>query len=449
MRITRRAFQDLAIFMMGFGLVVGAVLPFFLLLLGVPQGTALTLPFFAACLGAGMAVGGVNYALSRAVVGSRLKALAHAAGQIEHNLHAINADGATGVLSPAVRLTVDSDDEIGESAKAFNSLADTLMLSLGTQAAVRSFFEALTSALELETLTSAAMRHFSQHAGASAVALLCDAGDGLRVAGHRGLKDPIGLEDSSLVHDVLRTGQTLCVSLPEGVCLDGVLAQFRPHEALVLPATYKGVPLGVIILGSEESFTPEQRLCADLFSKALGLALNNAFTHERLQKLAALDPLTGVYNRRFGLSRLNEEYERAIRANTPLGILMIDVDRFKRVNDTYGHFVGDRLLKSVSITIRSALRQGDVLMRYGGEEFLAVLPAASSQDLTYVGERIRRAVGDTTIREGDKTIRATVSVGGATLLSPTVADRDSLVRLADSALYQAKQTGRDRVEVLN
>jgi two-component system cell cycle response regulator len=330
-----------------------------------------------------------------------------------------------------------------------NGLADTLMLSLETQAAVRTFFEALTSALELEALTSAALGHFARHAGASAVALLCDAGEGLRLAGHRGLKDPTGLEHSSLVQDVLRTGQTMRVSMPEDVSLDGVLAQFRPHEALVLPATYKGVPLGVIVLGSEESFTQDQRLCADLFSKALGLALNNSFTHERLQKLAALDPLTGVYNRRFGLSRLNEEYERAVRANAPLGILMIDVDRFKRVNDTYGHFVGDRLLKSVSTTIRSALRQGDVLMRYGGEEFLAVLPAASGQDLTYVGERIRRAVGDTVIREGDQTIRATVSVGGATLLAPTVADGDSLVRLADSALYRAKQTGRDRVEILN
>ena len=84
--------------------------------------------------------------------------------------------------------------------------ADTLMLSLETQAAVRTFFEALTSALELEALTSAAVGHFARHAGASAVALLCDAGEGLRLAGHRGLKDPTGLEHSSLVQDVLRTG---------------------------------------------------------------------------------------------------------------------------------------------------------------------------------------------------------------------------------------------------
>jgi two-component system, cell cycle response regulator len=450
MRLTRKAFRDLAIFMIGFGVVVGIVFPFFVLVMGVPPQTALTLPFFAACLGAGVVVGAVNYALSRAVVGSRLKALAQAARQIEHNLLQMNAgDTAAVAASTSVRLAVDSDDEIGESARAFNSLTETLAVSLEIQSAVRSFFESLTSALELEVLAGAAAGHFADHAGASAVAVLCDQGEGLRVVAHRGLTDPAAIESNTLAQTVLRTGRSMRVSTPEDICLDGVVSQFRPREALVLPATYKGVPLGVIVLASEEPFTQNERLCADLFSQALGLALNNSFTHERLQKLAALDPLTGVYNRRFGLSRLSEEYERAVRANAPLGVLMIDVDHFKQVNDTYGHSVGDRLLKSVAETARTALRQGDVLIRYGGEEFLAVLPAASGHDLGFVGERIRRAVADTIIREGDKTVRATVSVGGATVLAPNVESPDSLVRLADGAMYKAKQTGRDRVEILN
>jgi len=184
-----------------------------------------------------------------------------------------------------------------------------------------------------------------------------------------------------------------------------------------------------------------------LFLQGLGLALNNAMAHDRLQRLAALDPLTGVYNRRFGLVRLHEEFGRAVRANTPVGILMLDIDHFKAVNDTYGHLVGDRLLKSICAIARSSLREGDVLLRYGGEEFLAVLPAASAEDLRLVGERLRRAVEDSALSDGAKTVRVTLSVGGAAYPNQNVESEEVLIRLADEALYRAKDSGRNRVEI--
>jgi two-component system, cell cycle response regulator len=185
----------------------------------------------------------------------------------------------------------------------------------------------------------------------------------------------------------------------------------------------------------------------DLFGRSFGLALNNAIAHDRLQKLAALDPLTGAYNRRFGLGRLHEEFDRAVRMNSPLGVLMMDIDHFKQVNDTYGHLVGDRLLVAIAAIAKRILRDGDVLVRYGGEEFLAVLPAASSEDLRLVGERVRHAVEEASVTDGSQTIRVTMSLGAASHPRQNVTKESELVQLADAALYQAKDSGRNRLIV--
>ncbi len=184
-----------------------------------------------------------------------------------------------------------------------------------------------------------------------------------------------------------------------------------------------------------------------LFCRGLGLALNNAIAHDRLRRLAALDPLTGVFNRRFGMSRLQEEYSRAIRMSTPLGVMMLDLDHFKSVNDTYGHMVGDRILKLMVTCVRKVLREGDVLIRYGGEEFMAVFPGASLADLRDLGERIRRIIEETTLAVGDQTVHVTASIGGASYPEHEVERVESLVQSADAALYTAKEGGRNRVDL--
>ncbi len=184
----------------------------------------------------------------------------------------------------------------------------------------------------------------------------------------------------------------------------------------------------------------------ELFRKNLGLALNNALAHDRLQQLAALDPLTGGgYKRRFGLARLHEEFDRAVRMDVPLGVLMFDIDHFKGVNDTYGHLIGDRMLVAVVSVAKTILRDGDILLRYGGKEFLAVLPAASTEDLELVGERLRRAIEDASIADGSQTIRATISLGGAAFPNQSVERDLQLVELADEAFYRAKEAGRTRL----
>ena len=125
---------------------------------------------------------------------------------------------------------------------------------------------------------------------------------------------------------------------------------------------------------------------------------------------------------------------------------MLDLDHFKSINDTYGHLAGDRILRAVSKTCRRVLREGDVLVRYGGEEFLVILPGAGANDVLEIGERIRRAVGETTVPEGDQRLGVTVSVGGAQYQS-SIDSPEMLLSSVDAALYDAKETGRNRLVV--
>jgi two-component system, cell cycle response regulator len=447
-RITRGVFQDLAIWMVGFGLCIGIAFPFFSMALGVSSAIALSPLFFAACLGAGALAGAINFGLSRRIVGHRLRVLADGMNHVESNLNAMTYNDDLSRCTPEdCAIPADSDDEIGESAGAFNRLVVSLSQSMRTQAAVRSFSAMLTSQLEIDGLAESALRQFFEHSGAVGGLILYESGGELLVAASRGLRDPESVSASDHVMNALRTKQRQVIEIPDDIRVESVLADFRPSEVIVSPITYKEVPLGVIVLATGHSFSPDNLALIELQLQGLGLALNNALVHDRLQRLAALDPLTAVYNRRFGLGRLSEEFARAVRASTPLGVLMFDIDHFKNVNDTYGHLIGDRILKSICVIARTALREGDILFRYGGEEFVAVLPAASAEDLLLTGERMRRAIEDSSLSDGERTVRVTISIGGAAYPNQNVESEELLVQLADKALYRAKDTGRNRVEI--
>ncbi len=446
-RLTRQVFTDLAIWMIGLGLMMGIAFPFFMLAMGIPSTLVLTPWFFAACMGAGFIVGAANIGLARAVVGRRLRVLADRMRWIETNLREMSRDGGNCDLVTC-SIVVDSEDEIGESAQSFNRLVEALAMSHRTDAAVRSFNEMLTSQLELDLLADQALSQLIQHTGSSGGAILIEADGELRVAAVQGIRSAGTLAQSDHIRRALRAEKRHVVSLPDDVVVEGVLTDFRPREVLVEPVCYKRVPLGVAVLANANPFTAEACARLDLFRQGLALALNNALAHDRLQRLAALDPLTSIYNRRFGMARLHEEFGRAVRQTAPLGVLMFDIDHFKKVNDTYGHLIGDRILLRIAQMARSVTREGDVLIRYGGEEFLAVLPAASREDTRKMGERLRRIVEDSSIADGDQAIRVTVSVGGTAYPELDVENEQVLVKYADQALYSAKESGRNRVVIV-
>jgi two-component system, cell cycle response regulator len=301
-RLTRKVFIDLAIWMTGFGLMMGVVFPFFVTAMGVPASLVLTWWFFAACISAGVVVGGVNIGLARVVIGRRLRVLSDRMRIVETNLRTIVRSGDLEKCTPqACFVEIDSDDELGESALAFNRLVEALTFSRQTEASVKGFNDVLASQLELEVLTNQALEQLIQHTGASAGAILVETDGDLHVSASYGIESPKQLAANDHVRRALRVETCQVVSVPEDVVVQGVLADFRPREVLVDPLCHKHVPLGVLVLAGAEAFSGEIRTRIDLFSQGLSLALNNALAHDRLQRLAAVDPLTGVYNRRFGM----------------------------------------------------------------------------------------------------------------------------------------------------
>ncbi len=156
------------------------------------------------------------------------------------------------------------------------------------------------------------------------------------------------------------------------------------------------------------------------------------------------DPLTGVLNRRALLSQLEHEYDRAERTGVPFGLSMLDVDHFKAVNDTHGHTVGDAVLKEIVRRIREAIRPYDAVGRFGGEEFLIVLPGAGRSEIISISERIRKKICSTKIRLRSLAISVSASQGVIAWDGRT--DIHGMIRLADEALYQAKAAGRNGVK---
>jgi diguanylate cyclase (GGDEF)-like protein len=169
-----------------------------------------------------------------------------------------------------------------------------------------------------------------------------------------------------------------------------------------------------------------------------------------LSEISHKDALTGLYNRFYVMEKIDSEMNRSLRHGYPISVLMLDLDHFKRINDSYGHPVGDEVLKIVGQVLRESCRVYDVAGRYGGEEFCIVLPETQVGNTTQVAERIRNRLATTPLSVGSTSIVVTASIGVAGMDSTEgVLSASTLVERADRALYSAKHLGRNRVEMWN
>jgi len=163
---------------------------------------------------------------------------------------------------------------------------------------------------------------------------------------------------------------------------------------------------------------------------------------QMMQQLATVDPLTNAFNRRYFMDHAEMEFKRSLRYLRPFSIVMIDLDHFKKINDTYGHAAGDEVLKSVTQLFIEALRNSDILGRIGGEEFAIILPETNEIKAMEVAERIRAGVNDLTINYNDIKIHVSVSMGVSSIKNNSES-LDELLKKADKALYSAKDCGRN------
>jgi diguanylate cyclase (GGDEF)-like protein len=224
-------------------------------------------------------------------------------------------------------------------------------------------------------------------------------------------------------------------------------AEFGPTHA-VIPMQVEAPAWGALLIerAPGESFSPEElALAAEFLELALGAA-DEAASQAELRRKAEIDPLTGASNRHAGDAMLDQCLRQSLTDRQPFTLLFVDLDHFKHVNDRYGHAVGDECLRRAAATIRSEIRVDDVLVRYGGEEFLVILPGLPPELARQLGERIRSAMMQLRLQSGEDSVRFTVSIGVAGRL-PGEDRPGGIVERADEALYTAKRNGRNQVQV--
>ncbi len=219
--------------------------------------------------------------------------------------------------------------------------------------------------------------------------------------------------------------------------------------------TWIGVPLmgregiiGYLTIDNnqKDAYGAEAVGLAETFAAQAAIAIENARLYAELQVVATSDPLTGLHNRRHFFDLAAQELSRSRRYNRPLSAIMIDIDQFKRVNDTYGHAVGDGVLVEAAAVMGVQIRNNDIIARYGGEEFVVLLPETDLAVGQEVAERIRQKLAQTDFKSGNGPVHITASLGVATLQADWTSI-DPLLQHADSALYIAKAKGRNRVEL--
>lgn len=340
-------------------------------------------------------------------------------------------EAALAVTGGALETQVDvgQHDELGELAEAFNTMTRGLREREGLKMTL-----ALSETLALKEVLDKLLESLARAVQYDEASALIKTRDGMDVVVTRGAR---GRDEAKQImpsaDHVQRAAATQRPALNEG------------RQMLALPLVQRGLVIGVVCLESQKPYDePTVRLAFSLAQPA-ALAVENARLFDEVQRLATLDGLTNVCNRRHFMDLAQLQFETARRFGQPLAAVMLDVDHFKSVNDSHGHHVGDQVLRVLADRCRAELRNIDVLARYGGEEFAILLPGTARHAAAMtIAERIRRNIAGTPVDTDAGPIFVTVSVGVAGM-EGGVGGPNELLRRADSALYAAKQGGRNRV----
>jgi diguanylate cyclase (GGDEF)-like protein len=369
------------------------------------------------------------------------------------------------------RAAVRGGDEVALMARTFNDMAarlaervdeaqtarDTLAERVTELNLLNRMGELLQSCLGLDeayrVIGSVAGELFPQDSGA--VLALSSSGNTIEVMATWGPR-PMG--ETVFARErcwAIRNGQSHVVPDTRTGVLCGHLPAPSPAAYVCVPLVAQGETLGVLHVASPATSEPAPSAAADArrplieaVAAQIALSLANVRLREVLRSQSIRDPLTGLFNRRYMEETLEREVRRAERARRPLTVLLLDIDEFKHQNDNFGHDAGDAVLRELGALLARCLRREDVACRYGGDEFVLVLPDASLDTALRRADEIREAVKGLRVASHGRRLGAvTVSIGLAALPDHGL-DREALLAAADTALYRAKREGRDRVSAL-
>ena len=255
-----------------------------------------------------------------------------------------------------------------------------------------------------------------------------------------GKRIPLGV---GILGRVARTGETALVQTTSEGQLQGVLPGSR--AVLCIPIAYGESLLGVLNVESqnENAFTPQDKLIMQTLADLLATALHNSFVFQKLQQQSITDGLTGIKTRRFFFEALSSELKRASRSGRPISVVLMDLDKFKGVNDTKGHLEGDLVLARVGRLLEQKCRQSNVVARYGGDEFIILMPETGVEQAQILAERLRLWISqDTTLSEHH--ITGSFGVGSFPVHGFSM---EAIIRVADAGMYVSKRAGGDLVSI--
>ena len=344
-------------------------------------------------------------------------------------------------LSAALR-SASLDDERRERLHAIErvlAVSRSLVADLDRPRIVTSIVETVAELLDADVVALFSRRPdgaFRLEAGVG----FPDEAVGLEVHGR------LGIVGRAIVERARIDGRQEVVAWPRQFLADRPGGD-QPHAAMALPIETGDDVVAVLFvtrIGGDRAYSDLEHAIADLLTAQVAIALQNADLHAQVADTALRDQLTGLLNRRFFDEAVETAYANARRAGAELSLIVLDLDHFSAVNNEHGHAVGDVVLRRVARAIKSAVRDGDVVVRYGGEEFVVIAPATDGAGAVNAAERIREAVASASEEPIDgRLIPLTISAGVASLVDET--EGRGLFRAADSALLAAKRAGRDRV----
>lgn len=363
------------------------------------------------------------------------------------------------------RVGLPGKDEIGVLSASFDQMVQRIATKTRELEALNAVATTVSQSLDLDKVLQQALEKVCQvtETAWGAIHLLADATlvdeptDELRLAASYGLPATAveGLtrlkRGESFAGRVAQSGEPLVMDDPatdprSGVRVEGL------GSLVVVPLRAGGQVIGTLGVGSpvRRQFVPEEVAMLQVIGHQVGVAIDNARLHEETKRLAITDGLTGLYNRRHFYQVLEQELTRVARYDSHASLIMLDIDDFKRYNDTHGHLAGDRLLQDLARLLTGLTRRIDAVARYGGEEFVVILPQTDKPGAIVLAERIRTAAetqwGPGSPRDAGLPGQTgiTISAGVATYpLDATTAEE--LVHAADMALYQAKRAGKNQV----
>jgi diguanylate cyclase (GGDEF)-like protein len=349
----------------------------------------------------------------------------------------------------SIAVPAEGNDEFAALGKEFNSMARQLEGRLEElqrerarlQEAIRRVGESFAKGLDRVGLLEIVVQTAVDGIGAAAGRATMRRDTDERLSEVASAGDPAAFERALHAAEaaVIDAGQVAEIQLGGASALAAPLGATEEGDRVI------GI---VSVARGDRAFTAGERELFSYLTNQASVSVENVDLHETVQRQAVTDELTGLFNHRRFQEVMTAEVERARRYGHELGLIMLDIDNFKQINDTYGHLQGDEVLREVAHVLRQSSREIDEPARYGGEEMAVALPQTDLEGAYQFAERVRRRIEALALPlpDGDGVLRVTASFGAASLNAAGGVDKDALVASADAALYQAKRAGKNRTE---